>query len=336
MDHFAFDEQIASQPDAVRRVLDSGEVPQLDPERPVVFTGIGTSLHAAQVAGCWATELSRGRVQPRVVEAHEYGLRGAVHPEDQIVVISHRGTKRFPRQVLERARRVKCRTIAISGDGAADPGGDINLRTCADERASTHTVSYTTALAVLARLVAKLVSSPAAAGFEAALAAVPAAMRATLAIPAPVDLLPRLINKEPLFLTGFGLDEITAREGALKLKEGTYLWAEGMSVELALHGTPAVFEPRHAAIVAVPDVDDDGRTQTLIEMLGKLHVQTVTLGTGTRDLSFAKVDYLLRPFVAILPLQRLVAELARRRGSNPDTTREDVEPWKSAIGRVCL
>lgn len=336
MTHFALDDQIASQPQAVRDALAAVDVPQLDPERPVVFTGIGTSFHAAQVAGYWATELSGGRIRPRVVEAHDYGLRGAIQPEDQIVVISHRGTKRFPHAVLDRAKAAGAATICISGRGAANPGGDVVLRTCPDERAGAHTVSYTTALAVLARLVAKWIAGPAAARFGKALNEIPDAMAETLAQPAPTAVLPRVINKEPLFLTGFGIDEINAREAALKLKEGTYLWAEGMSVELALHGTPAVYEPRHAAILIVPDEDDGGRTASLQGLLGMLHVQALTLGTGDCDLPIAKVDDLLRPFVTILPLQRLVAELARRRGANPDAIRTDVEPYKSAMASVHL
>ncbi len=333
---FAFDDQIASQAGAVRDVLSVTDPPHLDPRRPVVFTGVGTSLHACRVAGYWAKELSAGRLRVAVVEAHDYALRGAIEAEDQIVVVSHRGTKRFPRQVLERATTAGALTVAVSGRGSEDPGGDIILRTCADERASTHTVSYTTALAVLARLVARLVGGLAAASFDAALDTVPEAMADTLAQPSPIGVLALLIDKEPIVLTGFGIDELSMAEAALKIKEGAYLWAEAMSIELALHGTPAVFEPRHAFIVAVPDEDDGGRTEAFLGMLTELHVQAIRLGAGDYDLPFARVDYLLRPFVSIIPLQRLVAELARRRGTNPDTTRADVEPYKTAIGRIRL
>lgn len=335
MKHFAFDDQIASQFEAVTSVLQSIEVPALDPKRPVIFAGIGTSLHACKVAAYWVAELSGGRLRPAAVETHDYALRGEIRAEDQIVVVSHRGTKRFPHQLFERAKKVGALTIAVSGNGAQNPGGDVVLRTCADEKASTHTVSYLTALAVLARLVARLVGDGAS-KFEAALERIPAAIQETLAKPAPTEVLPRLINREPIFLTGFGIDELSVTEAALKIKEGAYLWAEAMSVELALHGTPAAFEPRMAAITLVPDIDDGGRTAALRTLLLELGVEVLTAGTGDCDLPFAEVDYLLRPFVSIIPLQRLVAELARRRGSNPDTTREDVEPWKAATSRVRL
>lgn len=336
MTQFDFDKQIASQAEAVRAALTTGDIPQLDPKRPVIFAGIGTSLHACKVAAYWATELSGGRIRPAVVETHDYALRGGLAAEDQIVVVSHRGTKRFPHHLFERAKKVGALTIAVAGHGAKNPGGDIVLRTCEDELSSTHTVSYTTALAVLARLVAKLVGGEASAKFEAALNSIPNAIAETLAKPAPVNVLPRLINKEPIFLTGYGIDELSVTEAALKIKEGAYLWAEAMSIELALHGTPAVFEPRNAAIIAVPEEDDGGRTEAFLAMLKELNIEAFTLGAGDFDLPFAKVEYLVRPFVSIIPLQRLVAELARRRGSNPDTTRCDVEPYKSAIDRVRL
>ena len=336
MTQFAFDAQIASQPEAVRAALRSTAAPQLDPNRPVILTGIGTSLHACRVAGYWAAELSRGRIRPAVLEAHEYALRGAIKPEDQIVVVSHRGTKRFAARVLERAREAGASSVLICGQGVASPGGDVVLRTCPDETASTHSVSYTCALAVLGRVVAQLVGGSDAERFSEALDGIADAMTETLAMPAPTAVAARIRDREPLLLTGYGIDELTAVEGALKLKEAAYLWAEGMSVELALHGTPAVFETRQAAIAAVPDEPDGGRTAALLGMFAALGVTALTLGTGDCALAFARVDYLLRPFVSVIPLQRLAAELARLRGTNPDTTRADVEPWKSAIARITL
>lgn len=335
MIHFAFDDQVASQSQAVSNVLRTLDAPALDPKRPVIFAGIGTSLHACRVAAYWAADLSGGRIRPVAVETHDLALRGTIQPQDQIVVVSHRGTKVFPNQLLARAKEVGARTISVTGHGATNPAGDIVLRTCPDETASTHSVSYVSALAVLGRLVAKLVGQYAA-DFAAALDRVPAAIQETLEKPAPTAVLRHLINREPIFLTGFGVDELTAIEAALKIKEGAYLWAEAMSVELSLHGTPAAFEARMAAITLVPEIDDGGRTQALQKMLGELGVEVLTCGAGDFDLSFARVDYLLRPFVSIIPLQRLVAELARRRGSNPDTTRGDVEPWATAIAQVRL
>ena len=128
MVHFNFDDQIASEPQAVREVIERVKVPALDPERPLVFTGIGTSLHACRIAAAWVAELSAGRLRPAAVEAHEFGLRGAISSEDQIVVVSHRGTKTYPNKVLARAREAGATTILITGFGVEHPAGDWVLK----------------------------------------------------------------------------------------------------------------------------------------------------------------------------------------------------------------
>ncbi|MGC1185679.1 MAG: hypothetical protein WBA31_11115, partial [Candidatus Dormiibacterota bacterium] len=111
---------------------------------------------------------------------------------------------------------------------------------------------------------------------------------------------------------------------------------EGMSQEFSLHGTPAVFEPRSAALLITPGRDDGGRFREVRRLLQELGLEVVTCGSGDTDLPFAEVDYLIRALVAIVPLQRLVAELARLRGTNPDATRNDQSPWAEAVARVKL
>ncbi|HUY09763.1 MAG TPA: hypothetical protein VMW80_10015 [Candidatus Dormibacteraeota bacterium] len=335
MTQFAFDDQVSGQARAVAEVLDSVEVPALDSDRPVLFAGIGTSLHACRVAAYWTAELTGGRLRPWALEAHELALHGQFLSGDQVVVVSHRGTKRFPNELLARASAAGATTVSITGWGNQNPPGDFVLRTCPDERAGTHSVSYLTALAVLGKLVARLIGSDANA-FAKALADVPSAIAGTLAEPLPTEAAERLAHREPIVVTGFGIDAITAEEAALKLKEGTYIFAEGMSQEFALHGTPAAFDPRMAAILITPGRDDGGRLLDLRGMLLELGLEVLTCGAGVADLPFAEVEYLLRPLVAIVPLQRLVGELARLRGANPDAIRGDQEPWSTAMPKVQL
>ncbi len=336
MTRFSFDDQVASEPQAVREVIERVEVPDLDPERPLLFTGIGTSLHACRIAAAWVTQLTAGTIRPVAIESHELGLKGPIRPEDQVVVVSHRGTKTYPNMVLSHAKRVGALTILVTGFGVEHPMGDWVLRTCKDETAGTHTVSYVTALAALGLLVAPL-EEKGGPEFKAALHDIPRAMEKTLALQIPAKVVKNLATTTHILLTGFGLDEITAEEAALKLKEGAYLWAEGMSVEFALHGTPASFQEGMAAILIAPKEDDGRRYLALRGLLEEVGMQVFSCGSGDEsDLKFIEESELTRPFVSIIPLQRLVGELARVRGTNPDTTRGDVEPWASAIKRVKL
>jgi glucosamine--fructose-6-phosphate aminotransferase (isomerizing) len=333
--HFALDEQIASQPQAVRNLLQRLEVPELNLQRPLIFTGIGTSLHACRVAVAWVNILTAGGVRPVAINAHSLALNTMLRSTDQVVVVSHRGTKQFPRAVLDRARHMGAATVALVGEGAPEPEADTVIHTCPEERSSTFTVSYITALVALGHLAAQCVGSRGDA-LLSALAILPEAIEQTLALPAPVEQAERIAGREPLLITGFALDAVTAVEAALKLKEGTYRWAEGMEVEMALHGPPAAFRAGMGAITITPASDDGGRTQAVRTLLHDLGVEVLTCGDQDEDLRFAQVSQLIRPLVAIVPLQRLTAECARLSGTNPDAIHTDVEPWKTAMGHVVL
>ncbi|MEQ8345007.1 MAG: SIS domain-containing protein [Sneathiellaceae bacterium] len=210
-----------------REVLVRNDTPALDPARTVVFTGIGTSLHAARVAADWVTQMTGRMGLALAVDAHDLGsgalpLTGA----EQVVVISHRGYKIYPTASLERARAAGCTTIAVVGLAAPEQAADHVMRTCANETAGTFSVSYLASLAALARLVAPFDRDGA---FSAALPSLPEALAQTLARPLERKVAEDIAVATPILITGFAGDLVTAQEAALKIKEGTWLWTEAMS-----------------------------------------------------------------------------------------------------------
>ncbi len=337
----AYRAQVASQPEAIAHALQHTDPVALDPQRPIVFTGVGTSLHACKVAATWVGALTEGRLRPVAVDALELAIGGGVRGDEQLIVVSHRGTKRFTNELLAQAKTVGASTVMITGNGAAEPAGDHVLRTCDDEVASAHTVSYTTALAVLGRLVATL-GGPRAHDLLTALDTVPQAISDTLAMPAPTAVAQSLHDVEPVLISGSGIDAPTAQEAALKYKESTFLWAEALGVEFALHGTPACYRERMAGIVIRPAHDDHGRSAELVSLLRSIGAPVYQVGAATGDtaeavdLPFVDVPLLARPLVSIVALQRLVGELADLQDGDPDETRGHTEPWSSAIARVTL
>ncbi|MFF9036884.1 SIS domain-containing protein [Streptomyces sp. NPDC014892] len=332
----AYDRHVASQPEAVAALL-STPVPVLDPARPLVFTGIGTSLHACRIAAAWVRLLTGGRVRAAALDAHDLALTEGVTAADQIVVVSHRGTKACPNDVLRRAAEAGATTVAITGEGPAEPVADTVLRTCPQEAASTHTVSYTTALTLLARLVATAFGE-AGAPLTAALAQVPEALSRTLRLPVAPEAVDALADAAgPVLVTGTGLDAITAAEAALKIKEGTYRWAEALHTEFALHGTPAVFSATTAGFLLRPAGPDAGRTADLERVLRALGAPVHHCADDPgAALPFAAVPDLVRPLVSVVPFQRLVSLAAVRTGASPDLTHLEAEPWASAIRSVKL
>jgi len=290
---FLYDEQIESQPDAVQAVL-GRSTPRLDRSRFLLFSGQGSSLHAARVAAALAG------YPARAVEAHELAIRVAIPAGTQVVAISHSGGG-FTAAVLEKARAAGARTFAVCGE-AVRLEAEVLVPTCAPERAQTHSVSYLTALAALGQML------------ELDLKEAPRLLRDALAGPRPLDEASRLAGKDPLLVAGFGLDAIAASEAALKLKEATFKWAEGMAVEQALHGPQAALRAGMGAVLFPPAQDDGGRTERLRELCPRLGVEVV-------ELRVPACSEALRPLLSIVPAQRLAAEVARLTGGDPDRSR---------------
>src|SRR5215207_6247679 len=121
------------------------------------IVGIGTSYHAARIGEHLFREYGGG-IDVRAVHSFDFALFGPnLAPVDCVVGVSHRGTKRYTARALERAREAGCRTALVTGNGGmVSVEADAVFRTVAQERASAHTVSYTTAVSVLANLAGRV------------------------------------------------------------------------------------------------------------------------------------------------------------------------------------
>lgn len=328
---YNMDTQIESAPRVLAEILGRTEVPRLDPARPIIFTGIGTSLHAARVAATWISTLTAGQVRPLAIDAHDMGTLTPIRKADQVIVISHRGNKIFPTATLKRAQEVGASTISIVRQSAPKQPADHTVVTCSNESAGTFTVSYLSSLAVLAKFAAQFDWS-ADRNFARSIDRLPDAVAQTIKMGDPAAAARTLSDAETLLIVGFELDFPTAQEAALKIKEGAWMWTEAMSPEFALHGTPASFWPGMAAVVIKPTQPDGGRSELLCSALGALGNKVVPLvEDGTGELAFTAAHPLLRPVTGIVPLQLLTAELARLRDTDPDTMHGHREPWKTVM-----
>ena len=147
-------ETMASQPGELRRMLDDAsgvaEAAARLRGRRLFLVGTGTSWHAANI-GAWF--LRSAGVEALPVQAMDAALHGSQPGDgDGLILLSHRGTKLYTSQVLERARAQGVATVAISARGA--PGADIE--TVEQERSAAFTASHTGAMLRLAQIANEL------------------------------------------------------------------------------------------------------------------------------------------------------------------------------------
>jgi glucosamine--fructose-6-phosphate aminotransferase (isomerizing) len=186
------------------------------------------------------------------------------------------------------------------------------IETVQKETSHTYTASYTAALVQLARLAHELGADAYSAD---ELERVPAAVRAAIddprteAISQPERL---------LVLTGEGPAAVTAREGALKVREAARFPAEGYDVEYLLHGHAV---PLNAAdhLVTLAPPDTQGLTAGVADAARAVGIP-VTQVEEPADLPSP-----LEQIPLTVRLQLLALRYALERGQNPDVAIEG--PW---------
>jgi glucosamine--fructose-6-phosphate aminotransferase (isomerizing) len=135
-----------------------------------------------------------------------------------------------------------------------------------------------------------------------------------------------LKDKNDFYYIGRGINFAIASEGALKLKEISYIHAEGMPAGELKHGTLALVEPGTPVVVICPA--DYTFSETLNNAMEAKSRGAYIIGVSDKEseiydswVRLPRVDELLYPMVVIIPLQLLAYYLAISRGCDPDKPR---------------
>ncbi|HJZ37631.1 MAG TPA: hypothetical protein VJ204_15285 [Solirubrobacterales bacterium] len=294
----ALAETVANQGAVLRHALEldlDAAATKLAGAERVWLVGTGTSEHAALLG---AAMLTSAGLDARAISGQGFAVAPPrLGPADAVIVISHTATTTFARQAREEALAAGARVVSITGEGKGWPEA---IEAAPPERSETYTASYLAALLVLARL----------ADFDASsLAALPALVEAAAAEPT-------LIERPPPRLTvlfGAGPAAVTAREGALKLREASRVLAEGFESEYLLHGSAVPLTEDDHLIALDPDADPTGLTAEVARAAEHegIPVTRLTPPPG------------LPPLLAQLPLmarlQSLASDWADLRTVDPDT-----------------
>lgn len=152
-------QSIHAQPEAIRRLLADEEgisqvAERLARRRRIFLAGIGTSFHAAIV----------GEYLLRLVGADAWAVRSfefvnyprPLHPDDSVIVISHRGSKQYSAQAIECAAAADAFTLGITGKGSQMHSAQAVLETVAQDPSSAHSISYMGTLTRLAQIATHL------------------------------------------------------------------------------------------------------------------------------------------------------------------------------------
>jgi glucosamine--fructose-6-phosphate aminotransferase (isomerizing) len=304
----------------------------------IIIAASGTSWHAALVGEYLIEELAQIPVE--VEFAHEFCYRNCpLEKNTVLLVLSQSGETADTLAALREAKRRGHRALAIinvvGSTIARESDGGIYMHAgpeigVASTKAFISTLTVLTLLAVhLGRL--RQLSANRAREILRALEVLPKQIESILEQNAALKKLARkYVRAEDFFFLGRGYTFPIALEGALKLKEISYIHAEGYSAAEMKHGPIALIDAKTPTVFVVPQDAMYEKTLANLAMIRARKGPIIAVATeGDKDIRKVANDViyvpktldLLNPILASVPLQLFAYHIAVARGCDVDKPR---------------
>ncbi|MFN8162801.1 MAG: glutamine--fructose-6-phosphate transaminase (isomerizing) [Solirubrobacterales bacterium] len=306
----------------------------------IVIVACGTSYHAGLVGRYAIEEWARVPVEMDI--ASEYRYRNpVVGPGDLVVGITQSGETADTLAAMRLAREAGATVLTITNimGSQATRDADAVLYTRAGLEigvAATKTfVAQVAAMYLLGLRIAELresLPSGRIAELVAELKALPSKVEETLAMTeGPVSAVAAEHSDQGFFLyLGRHIGLPVCLEGALKLKEISYIPTDAYAAGEMKHGPIALLDDSTPVVCVATDSPVLEKVLSNVEEVRARGAQTIAIATAgggraaevaDETIEVARTDWILQPIVAILPLQLLAYDIARARGLNVDQPR---------------
>ena len=346
------EKEIYEQPEAVSNTIDGriggedvldnifglGSSDLFSKVKRIQIVACGTSLHAGRVAANWFSSIAELPCQ--VDYASEYRYRNP-HVDDNslLITISQSGETADTLAALNYAKEkdyLSTLTICNVPTSSLARESDFSLFTNAGpEIGVASTKAFTTQLSGLMLLALSLAKSrdlnPRLRGrIVKALRLLPETIaEALITKDQMIDIAPNIANKDNALFLGRGIFYPIAKEGALKLKEISYIHAEAYPAGELKHGPLALIDENMPVIALAPESEIAEKLISNLEEVkargGTLYVcadpsvnMDIKLG---KLIHMPKCDFFMTPIVYNIPLQILSYEVALLRGTDIDQPR---------------
>ena len=305
----------------------------------VVLTGCGTALHAGMVGEYLIEQLAN--IPTEVEHASEFRHRNPPMTRDTLVfAISQSGETADTLGALHESRRKGYRTLGICNNVAStiarESDGGVYMH-AGPEIGVAATKSFTSQLVILTLiglLLGRMRNLSTAEGSRiiAALETLPEQIEEVLKLSDQIQAIAKkYADVNGMLFFGRQFNFPIALEGALKMKEITYLFAEGHPSAELKHGIIALIRPDLPSIFVAPDDAIFSKNLNNIEQVKarKGPIIAFTSGTGAKQLkgianeiiSLPDVPDCLMPILTVIPLQLLAYHLAVALGRDVDKPR---------------
>ncbi len=310
------------------------DIPGKDDAREILMLACGTSYHAALVGKYIMEQLFK--IPVRTELASEFGFLGQSSARSQAIVITQSGETADALKAIKRLKSEGCQVtviVNVVGSTATRVADQVLYTHAGPEISVAATKSYTAQLMALywTALLSARVDLRRKGSLIAELRQLPGRVQQVLDDEAKIaQQAAQLARYDHVFFIGRGINYPVALEGALKLKEISYIHAEGYAAGELKHGPFALLSSQ-APVVAIvaPDNTYDAMLTNIKEVKARSSpvLALVTEGDEVVEevadsvITVPKVDPLFSPVVNTVVLQLLAYYAAKERGCPIDFPR---------------
>jgi glucosamine--fructose-6-phosphate aminotransferase (isomerizing) len=307
--------------------------------RRIVVIACGTAYHAGVVGRYIIEEWARLPVEPDI--ASEWIYRNPVLSRDTLVIgISQSGETRDTVAAMRLAREAGARTMAITNQMGSQITREVDsvlYTRCGLEVSVAASKTFTAQVALLSLIALKLASVRRTLPEDEIrfiadeLAQMPDRIEEFLDGDHPIEEIAQRYHDQPFFLyLGRHIGLPVALEGALKLKEISYIPTEAYSAGEMKHGPIALLSEATPVVVVATDIHVYDKVVSNIQEVRARGAHVIAVATdGNEDIQHHADDVIyvprtpafLQAMLAIVPLQLLAYRIARLRGLNVDQPR---------------
>ena len=321
--------EISEQPDTILRAVDNNQIQQLvdniKQAKNLYITGSGTSYNAAEIAKYLMSKFAKIKINTLISSELPFSPN-EIEPNSTLITISQSGESADVLEAVKIAKESNAKILSIvnllNSSLSQQSSLAIGLN-CGPEIGVAATKSFTSQLAILYKITDQLCNGCVNPDWKKVSDAISQVLSNNLKIK---ELAKNLKEITDIYVLGRGIHLPIAREAALKLKELSYIHAEGIPGGELKHGPLALMDSNVYVIIINPSDSTYNDTLNSANEIKARGAKIIGISDKKNDvydhwIEIPSVDEALYPIVEIIPIQLLAYYSALEKKTDPDYPR---------------
>ena len=321
--------EISEQPDTILRAVDNNQIEEfvdnIKQAKNLYITGSGTSYNAAEITKYLMSKFAKIKINTLISSELPFSPN-EIEPNSTLITISQSGESADVLEAVKIAKESNAKILSIvnllNSSLSQQSSLAIGLN-CGPEIGVAATKSFTSQLSILYKICDQLCNGCINPDWEKVSSAISQILSNNSKIK---EIAKNLKDVSDIYVLGRGIHLPIAKEAALKLKELTYIHAEGIPAGELKHGPLALMDSNVYVIIINPNdstYNDTLNSANEIKARGAKIIGISDKKSNVYDywIDIPSIDEALYPLIEIVPIQLLSYYSALEKKTDPDYPR---------------